>query len=295
MREILNDIVADDKRAADVILRLRRLLQKGDLEYAALDLNEVATEVARLVTHDAVDPQRPDAPRAGRRPAAGARRPSPAPAGGAEPRAQWPRRHAGTARVIEASSSARPADGAAVAGIAVQDCGDRDRRQGHGPHLPAAVHDQGRGPGHGPGDRADDRRGARRPARSRATTTHGGATFQFTLPVGTGGRRDDADARGPMVFIVDDDPSVRKSLVRVLTSAGYAVEDFASAQEFLARAALRRSVLPGAGRADARPHRAGPAGDAGRRGAPDVHRLRDGPRRHPDERQGHEGRGPSIS
>ena len=28
----------------------------------------------------------------------------------------------------------------------------------------------------------------------------------------------------PTVFIVDDDPSVRKSLTRVMTSAGYAVE-----------------------------------------------------------------------
>ena len=53
MREILDDIVADDKRAADVIRRLRRLLRKGDLEYVPLDLNEVVTEVARLVTGDA--------------------------------------------------------------------------------------------------------------------------------------------------------------------------------------------------------------------------------------------------
>ena len=53
MREILNDIVADDKRAADVIQRLRRLLRKGDLEYVPLDLNEIVTEVARLVTSDA--------------------------------------------------------------------------------------------------------------------------------------------------------------------------------------------------------------------------------------------------
>ena len=37
------------------------------------------------------------------------------------------------------------------------------------------------------------------------------------------------------VFVVDDDASVRKSLTRVMTSAGYAVETFASAREFLAR------------------------------------------------------------
>ena len=37
------------------------------------------------------------------------------------------------------------------------------------------------------------------------------------------------------VFVVDDDPSVRGSLVRLLGSAGWTVEVFASAQEFLAR------------------------------------------------------------
>ena len=53
MREILDDIVADDKRAADVIRRLRRLLRKGDLEYVPLDLNEIVAEVAGLLTGDA--------------------------------------------------------------------------------------------------------------------------------------------------------------------------------------------------------------------------------------------------
>ena len=39
----------------------------------------------------------------------------------------------------------------------------------------------------------------------------------------------------PLIFVVDDDPSVRKSVTRLLESAGYAVETFASAREFLAR------------------------------------------------------------
>lgn len=43
-------------------------------------------------------------------------------------------------------------------------------------------------------------------------------------------------ATAPTIFIVDDDPSVRKSLTRVVTDAGYAVEAFASAQDFMARA-----------------------------------------------------------
>lgn len=39
----------------------------------------------------------------------------------------------------------------------------------------------------------------------------------------------------PMVFVVDDDPSVRKGLRRVVQAAGYRVDVFASAREFLAR------------------------------------------------------------
>jgi FixJ family two-component response regulator len=42
-------------------------------------------------------------------------------------------------------------------------------------------------------------------------------------------------AVSPLVFVVDDDPSVRKGLTRLLVSSGYAVEAFASAGEFLAR------------------------------------------------------------
>src|SRR5882724_661541 len=37
------------------------------------------------------------------------------------------------------------------------------------------------------------------------------------------------------VFVVDDDASVREALESLLRSAGFAVETFASAQEFLAR------------------------------------------------------------
>lgn len=43
------------------------------------------------------------------------------------------------------------------------------------------------------------------------------------------------NAGAPLIFLVDDDPSLRKSLTRVLTSSGYAVETFASARDFLAR------------------------------------------------------------
>ncbi len=43
------------------------------------------------------------------------------------------------------------------------------------------------------------------------------------------------DLAAPLVFVVDDDPSVRKSLGRLVATAGYKVEAFASAREFLVR------------------------------------------------------------
>lgn len=54
IREILDDIIADDRRAGGVIHRLRSLLKKGDPEFVVLDLNETAAEVARLVRNDTV-------------------------------------------------------------------------------------------------------------------------------------------------------------------------------------------------------------------------------------------------
>jgi len=52
LREILGDIVAEDKRAAAVIHRLRILLKKGEIEFAPLDVNEIVGEVAWLVKSD---------------------------------------------------------------------------------------------------------------------------------------------------------------------------------------------------------------------------------------------------
>lgn len=41
----------------------------------------------------------------------------------------------------------------------------------------------------------------------------------------------------PIAFVIDDDPSVRRALRRLLRSAGFQVEAFGSAEEFLARPA----------------------------------------------------------
>jgi FixJ family two-component response regulator len=46
----------------------------------------------------------------------------------------------------------------------------------------------------------------------------------------------------PTIFVIDDDASIRKSLSRLLRSAGYTAEAFSSAEEF-----LRREHFDGAG------------------------------------------------
>jgi len=52
VREILEDIVVDDKRAGEVIDRLRLLLRKEEVQHRPLDVNEVVQDVLKLVGSD---------------------------------------------------------------------------------------------------------------------------------------------------------------------------------------------------------------------------------------------------
>jgi signal transduction histidine kinase/integral membrane sensor domain MASE1 len=54
LRHTLDDIIADDKRAAETILRIRKWLRKDGFENVALDLNTVILDVATLLRSDAV-------------------------------------------------------------------------------------------------------------------------------------------------------------------------------------------------------------------------------------------------
>jgi len=53
-RSILSDIVDDNKRAGEVIRRLRGLLQKGEVQFRVLDLNGLIRDVAKLLSSDAI-------------------------------------------------------------------------------------------------------------------------------------------------------------------------------------------------------------------------------------------------
>jgi two-component system sensor kinase FixL len=55
VREILKDIVAEDKRAGEVIHRLRLLLKKGEINPQPLDINEVVLDVLKLVRSDVIN------------------------------------------------------------------------------------------------------------------------------------------------------------------------------------------------------------------------------------------------
>ena len=54
LRAILSDIVDDDKRAAEVIQRLREFLRKGEPQRVPLDLNVLVKDVAKLLSSDAI-------------------------------------------------------------------------------------------------------------------------------------------------------------------------------------------------------------------------------------------------
>ncbi len=53
-REILNDIVSENKRAAEVIRRLRLWLQKGEVQQHSLRINKVVRDVLKLIRTDLI-------------------------------------------------------------------------------------------------------------------------------------------------------------------------------------------------------------------------------------------------
>jgi C4-dicarboxylate-specific signal transduction histidine kinase len=52
VREILADIVEEDKRAGEVIGRLRLLLKKGEIHHVPVDVNEIVMDAMKLVRND---------------------------------------------------------------------------------------------------------------------------------------------------------------------------------------------------------------------------------------------------
>ena len=117
-----------------------------------------------------------------------------------------------------------------------------------------------------------------------------GVTFRFELAADAGGQQGAEHpappaelgrtpaAAGPVVCVIDDDAAVRESLVRLLSAQGRSVVSYASADEFLEACTDRGDRLPPARQPDARPvgPRAAGAARRARRAAADrvPHRPR---------------------
>src|SRR4029077_16309660 len=54
IRELLGDIIADSRRASDVVRGIRGMVKKEQLERRSVDLNEVVVDAVRMISHDAV-------------------------------------------------------------------------------------------------------------------------------------------------------------------------------------------------------------------------------------------------
>ena len=55
LREILNEIVSEDKRASEVIRRLRLWLKKGEVQQHSLRINKVVQDVLKLIRSDLIN------------------------------------------------------------------------------------------------------------------------------------------------------------------------------------------------------------------------------------------------
>jgi FixJ family two-component response regulator len=231
------DIVADDRRIGDLIQQLRRFLRRGEVERSEVDLHELVEEVLRLVGGQATEKgvaiaiDVPDAlPRLG------------------ADRVQLQQvllnlllnaidavaaSEAGARRV---SVSARPS----VTGMAVE-VADTGRGMDE-PTLGRifqpffTTKPGGMGLGLSISRSIVAAHGGTLSARSAPGK---GTTFRIELPLRPPAEASPAapiaaaPASGDTVFVIDDDPSMRRALERQLEGAGYRVEAFATAQDYL--------------------------------------------------------------
>lgn len=240
LRATVADIVADDRRAGELIQQLRRFLRRGETERTAVDLREVVDAVLRLVAADAAGK--------GVEVAVDCAESLPRPAGD---RVQL--QQVLLNLVLNAIDAvAGNAAGARRVGVRVAAAKTGVRVE---------VSDNGRGMDEATRSRVFQPFFTTKPGGmglglsiSRTiAAAHGGAlsvdsapgrgtTFRLELPLQAPEAarpvlpETASAAAGDTVFVIDDDPSMRRALERKLAGAGYRVEPFASAQDYLDRA-----------------------------------------------------------
>jgi FixJ family two-component response regulator/signal transduction histidine kinase len=239
LRAMVADIVADDRRAGELIQQLRKFLRRGEVERAEVDLRDVIDEVVRLVGNQAGEngvAVALDVPGA-----------LPKLAGnrvqlqqvlvnllvnafdavaGTEPgsrRVAVQVRPSGTGVTVTVTDSGRGMDEPTLERIFQPFFTTKARGMGLGLSISrtiVAAHGGTLTVQSAPGE---------------------GTTFRVELPAGSPDAVRPAPpatvaaGSGGTVFVIDDDPSMRRAVERQLHGAGYIVETFASAQAFLDR------------------------------------------------------------
>jgi signal transduction histidine kinase len=54
VKEVLSEIISDDIRAGEIIHRIRALLKKEEIDFAAINLNDIVNDVVRMTQHEAL-------------------------------------------------------------------------------------------------------------------------------------------------------------------------------------------------------------------------------------------------
>ena len=251
-RSALDNIVADGKRAREVIARIRALAKRQAPRMDLLDLNRKILEVLALTeqelrSHDIVleTQARTDAAaRDGRSRAAAA--------GASQPDRERDRGNERRARSPARVDDRFRRDGPDAVVVEVRDSGigldpERAERVFEAFYTTKA---EGIGIGLSISRSIVEAHGGRLWA---APNEPHGAVFRFSLPVAEDGHI--MSEERAVVFVVDDDPSMRRSLETLLRSVGLDVRLFSSAQEFMQAERPGRTGLPRARRAAARHER----------------------------------------
>jgi FixJ family two-component response regulator/C4-dicarboxylate-specific signal transduction histidine kinase len=240
VRAAVADIVGDSRRVADLIQQLRRSLRRGDAQRGELDFRELVRETVRFVAGEV----------AGHGIELTVDCPAALPSVVAD-RVQIQQvllnllLNAFDAVASNAPGARRVAIGARAdetGGIAVEvtdnGCGMDEATLGRIFHPFFTTKAGGLGLGLSISHSIVAAHGGMLSVRS---TPARGTTFCLDLPARASGRAPDADpapaaASSGTVYVIDDDLSMRRALYRQLYAAGYRVETFASAEDYLERA-----------------------------------------------------------
>jgi two-component system sensor kinase FixL len=241
--EAISDVIHDVRRAGEVVQRLRALFKPGQQKFEVVDLNQIVTETKDLLNSEIVIRQ-----------VASTMELAPGLPAVSGDRIQLQQILLNfLTNAFDAMDGLEPADrhllirtsqvGPTAVEVCVKDSGvgfkgESDQRLFE-PFYTTKEGGMGMGlaiartilQAHGGRLWAENNRGS-------------GAAFYFTVPVADASavrkhehehEHKEGQSDVTTVFIVDDDPSFRKAMGRLIGSAGYAIETFASAQAFLQR------------------------------------------------------------